>query len=194
MYNRLVFARNRTREAWAEIDVELRRRHDLIPNLVNTVQGYMGHERGTLEAVTSARAMAVVAGASGDQARIGAAENMLSQSLRSLFAVSENYPNLKAIAAFTNLQGTLTATEDKIESSRRVYNASARDYNVALQTLPTSLMAGMMGFRPFGFFAAQEGERVAPEVSFPSLPPAMPPGPGAPPPTAGSGPLPPDKA
>src|SRR5712692_5101968 len=109
-YNGLISARNRTQEAWSEIDVELKRRHDLIPNLVNTAQGYMGHERGTLEAVTNARANAVAAGAT---------ENMLSQSLRSLFAVSENYPDLKAITAFTNLQETLTATEDKIEFSRR---------------------------------------------------------------------------
>ena len=188
MYNRLVSARNRTREAWAEIDVELKRRHDLIPNLVSTVQGYMGHERGTLDAVTGARAMAVAAGVSGDQARIGSAENVLSQSLRSLFAVAENYPDLKAISAFTNLQVNLTATEDKIESSRRVYNASARDYNISLQTLPTSLMAGMMGFRPFGFFAAAEGDHGAPQVGFPSSPPAVPPGPGASPPAGGSGP------
>ncbi|HXJ48129.1 MAG TPA: LemA family protein, partial [Candidatus Acidoferrum sp.] len=95
-YNGLVTARNRTQEAWSEIDVELKRRHDLIPNLVNTVQGYMGHERGTLEAVTNARAGAVSAGATGDPAKIGQAENVLSQSLRSLFAVSENYPDLKA--------------------------------------------------------------------------------------------------
>lgn len=188
-YNGLITARNRTQEAWSEIDVELKRRHDLIPNLVNTVQGYMGHERGTLEAVTNARAMAVVAGASGDQARIGAAENVLSQSLRSLFAVSEKYPDLKAISAFTNLQATLTATEDKIESSRRVYNTTARDYNISLQSLPTSLMAGMMGFEPLGFFAAAEGERAAPQVSFPSSPMQ---GSGTPPPPAGSRPRPPE--
>src|ERR1700687_5960708 len=135
-YNGLVTARNRTQEAWSEIDVELKRRHDLIPNLVNTVQGYMGHERGTLEAVTNARAGAVSAGAAGPPAKIGQAENMLSQSFRSLFAVSENYPELKAIAAFTNLQETLTATEDKIEFSRRFYNGNVRDYNIKMQTLP----------------------------------------------------------
>jgi len=135
-YNGLVTARNRTQEAWSEIDVELKRRHDLIPNLVNTVQGYVGHERGTLEAVTNARANAVAVGATGDPAKIGQAENVLSQSLRSLFAVSENYPELKAIAAFTNLQENLTATEDKIEFSRRFYNGNVRDYNIKLQTLP----------------------------------------------------------
>lgn len=187
-YNRLVSARNRTQEAWSEIDVELKRRHDLIPNLVNTVQGYMGHERGTLEAVTNARAGAVAAGATGDPAKIGQAENVLSQSLRSLFAVSENYPDLKAISAFTNLQETLTATEDKIEFSRRFYNGNVRDYNIALQTLPTSLIAGMLGFKPFAFFQADEGDRSAPVVSFNQGPAAGgPPAAGTSgPPTAGS--------
>src|SRR5947209_15546991 len=138
-YNGLIAARNRTQEAWSEIDVELKRRHDLIPNLVNTVQGYIGHERGTLEAVTNARANAVAAGATGDPQKIGQAENLLSQSLRSLFAVSENYPELKAISAFTNLQENLTATEDKLEFSRRFDNGNVRDYNTSLPTLPNSL-------------------------------------------------------
>src|SRR5262245_58816560 len=196
-YNRLVTARNRTQEAWSEIDVELKRRHDLIPNLVNTVQGYMGHERGTLEAVTNARAAAVAAGATGDPAKIGQAENMLSQSLRSLFAVSEHYPDLKAISAFTDLQETLTATEDKIECSRRFYNGNVRDYNISLQTLPTSLIAGALGFKPFAFFQADEGDRAVPQVSFGNMPPAqsarpLPPGAGAsgPPPPGTSGPPP----
>ncbi|HEV2035384.1 MAG TPA: LemA family protein [Candidatus Dormibacteraeota bacterium] len=188
-YNSLVALRNRTQEAWSEIDVELKRRHDLIPNLVNTVQGYVGHERGTLEAVTNARAAAVSAGASGDPAKIGAAENMLSQSLRSLFAVTENYPDLKAIAAFTNLQETLTATEDKIEFSRRFYNGNVRDYNIKLQTLPTSLIAGALGFKPFGFFQADEADRAVPTVNFGNTPPSGPsgpPSPGSGPPAAGS--------
>src|SRR5216683_2030513 len=190
-YNGLVTARNRTQEAWSEIDVELKRRHDLIPNLVNTVQGYVGHERGTLEAVTNARASAVAAGATGDTAKIGQAENMLSQSLRSLFAVTENYPDLKAITAFTNLQETLTATEDKIEFSRRFYNGNVRDYNIKLQTLPTSLIAGALGFKAFGFFQADEGDRAVPQVSFGNTPVAgAPPGPGSLPPAAGSGPPP----
>src|SRR5689334_8027529 len=185
-YNGLIAARNRTQEAWSEIDVELKRRHDLIPNLVNTVQGYMGHERWSLEAVTNARAAAVSAGATGDPAKIGQAENMLSQSLRSLFAVSENYPDLKAIAAFTNLQETLTATEDKIEFSRRFYNGNVRDYNISLQTLPTSLIAGALGFKPFAFFQADEGDRAVPVVSFNQGPTA-----GGPPPASGaSGPPP----
>jgi LemA protein len=184
MYNGLVTLRNRTQEAWSEIDVELKRRHDLIPNLVQTVQGYMGHERGTLEAVTNARAGAVAAGATGDPAKIGAAENMLSQSLRSLFAVSENYPDLKAIAAFTNLQEQLTATEDKIEFSRRFYNGNVRDYNIKLQTLPTSLMAGVMGFKAFGFFQADDADRAVPQVNFGNTPP----GPSGPPAAGSSGP------
>jgi LemA protein len=195
-YNGLVTARNRTQEAWSEIDVELKRRHDLIPNLVNTVQGYVGHERGTLEAVTNARAAAVAAGATGDPAKIGQAENMLSQSLRSLFAVSENYPELKAITAFTNLQETLTATEDKIEFSRRFYNGNVRDYNIKLQTLPTSLIAGALGFKPFGFFQADEGDRAVPQVNFgptsASGPPAL--GSSGPPAAGSPGPPPPGES
>jgi LemA protein len=194
-YNGLIAARNRTQEAWSEIDVELKRRHDLIPNLVNTVQGYMGHERGTLEAVTNARAGAVAAGATGDPAKIGQAENILSQSLRSLFAVSENYPDLKAISAFTNLQENLTATEDKLEFSRRFYNGNVRDYNIKLQVLPTSLIAGVLGFKPFGFFQADDADRAVPQVSFGSTPSsgsgsALPPaaGQGGPPPPGSSGP------
>src|SRR5947208_3883306 len=195
-YNRLVTARNRTQEAWSEIDVELKRRHDLIPNLVNTVQGYMGHERGTLEAVTNARAAAVSAGATGDPAKIGQAENMLSQSLRSLFAVSENYPDLKAISAFTNLQETLTATEDKIEFSRRFYNGNVRDYNISLQTLPPSLVAVALGFKSFVLFQADEGDRAVPQVNFGnmpapgSLPPPPAAGPGGPPAPGSAGPPP----
>src|SRR5216117_1124490 len=194
-YNRLVTARNRTQEAWSEIDVELRRRHDLIPNLVNTVQGYIGHERGTLEAVTNARANAVAAGATGDPQKIGQAENLLTQSLRSLFAVSENYPDLKAISAFTNLKENLTATEDKLEFSRRFYNGNVRDYNTKLQTLPTSLIAGVLGFKAFGFFQADEGDRAVPQVTFnnaPGSPSSLPPaaGPGGPPAPGSAGPPP----
>ncbi len=174
MYNRLVTARNRTQEAWSEIDVELKRRHDLIPNLMETVKGYMGHERQTLEDVTNARAGAVTAGASGDPTKMAAAEGALTQSLRSLFAVAENYPDLKAIAAFTNLQEQLTATEDKVEFSRRFYNGNARDYNIALQRVPMSLMAGPMGFKPFAFFEAEAGDREVPKVGFTSGTPTTP--------------------
>jgi LemA protein len=177
IYNGLVKKRNRTQEAWSEIDVELKRRHDLVPNLVSTVQGYAAHERGTFEAVTQARANAVAAGATGDPGQIARAEDALSGALRSLFAVAENYPQLRAVESFEQLQETLTATEDKIEYARRYYNTSARDYNIALQTFPRNLIAGPFGFKAVAFFAADEADRAVPQVSFP--------GPG--PETAGRG-------
>jgi LemA protein len=166
-FNGLVRKRNRTQEAWSQIDVELKRRHDLIPNLVETVKGYAAHERGTFEAVTSARAAAVSAGATRDPAKIAPAENALSQSLRSLFAVAENYPQLRAVESFVQLQEQLTATEDKIEFARRYYNTSARDYNIALQTFPRNLVARTFGtFHAVGFFEADEADRAVPQVSF----------------------------
>jgi LemA protein len=173
-FNGLVRRRNRTQEAWSEIDVELKRRHDLIPNLVETVKGYAAHEQGTFEAVTAARAGAISAGATGDPAKIAPAENMLSQSLRSLFAVAENYPQLRAVESFLQLQEQLTATEDKLEYARRYYNTSARDFNISLQTFPRNLIAGPFGFHAVGFFQTDEAERAVPEVSFasPSVPPA----------------------
>src|SRR5580700_6060553 len=146
-FNGLVKKRNRTQEAFSEIDVELKRRHDLIPNLVSTVQGYAAHEQGTFEAVTQARANAVTAGATGDPSKIAPAENALSGALRSLFAVSENYPQLRAVESFTQLQEALTATEDKIEYARRYYNTSARDYNTGLQTFPRSIIASLFHFK-----------------------------------------------
>jgi LemA protein len=165
-YNGLVRRRNRTQEAWSEIDVELKRRHDLIPNLVSTVQGYAAHEKGTFEAVTQARANAVTAGATGDPGQIAPAENALSGALRSLFAVAENYPQLRAVESFLQLQETLTATEDKIEYARRYYNTSARDYNISLQSFPRNLIAGPFGFNAVAFFATDEDERAVPQVSF----------------------------
>jgi LemA protein len=165
-YNGLVRKRNRTQEAWSEIDVELKRRHDLVPNLVSTVQGYAAHERGTFEAVTQARANAVSAGATGDPTHIGPAENALSGALRSLFAVAENYPQLRAVESFLQLQETLTSTEDKIEFARRYYNTSARDYNAALQTFPRNLIAGPFGFKAVAFFTADEDDRAVPKVDF----------------------------
>ena len=173
-YNRLVTSRNRAQESWSQIDVELKRRHDLIPNLVETAKGYVQHERGTLEAVTEARANAVAQIPSGDAAKIAAAEGALTQSLRSLFAVAENYPDLKAIAAFTSLQEQLTATEDKIEFARRYYNGSVRDFNTATQRFPTSLIAGALGFQAMQYFEADEGDRAPVQVSF-TEPPAPPP-------------------
>jgi LemA protein len=183
-FNGLVKKRNRTQEAWSEIDVELKRRHDLIPNLVSTVQGYAAHEQGTFEAVTEARANAVNAGATGDPAKIAPAENVLTGALRSLFAVAENYPQLRAVESFLQLQETLTATEDKIEYARRYYNTSARDYNIALQTFPRNTIAGPFGFKAVAFFATDDEDRAVPQVNF------SPPGTGAPSPqsAAPSGP------
>jgi LemA protein len=166
-YNGLVKRRNRTQEAWSEIDVELKRRHDLIPNLVSTVEGYATHERGTFEAVTTARANAVAAGATADPGQIASAEDALSGALRSLFAVAENYPQLRAVESFLQLQETLTATEDKIEYARRYYNTSARDYNVDLQTFPRNLIAGPFGFTAVTFFTSTEQDRAVPQVDFP---------------------------
>jgi LemA protein len=166
-YNTLVKKRNRTQEAWSEIDVELKRRHDLIPNLVSTVEGYAAHERGTFEAVTAARANAVSAGATGDPTKIAPAENILSGALRSLFAVAENYPQLRAVESFVQLQETLTATEDKIEYARRYYNTSARDYNISLQSFPRNLIAGPFHFTAVAFFGADDADRAVPVVSFP---------------------------
>jgi len=166
-FNGLVKKRNRTQEAWSEIDVELKRRHDLIPNLVSTVQGYATHEQSTFEAVTQARANAVTAGATRDPAQIAPAENVLSGALRSLFAVAENYPQLRAVESFLQLQETLTATEDKIEYARRYYNTSARDYNIAIQSFPRNAIAGPFGFKAVAFFAADDADRAVPQVSFP---------------------------
>ena len=166
-FNGLIKRRNRTQEAWSEIDVELKRRHDLIPNLVSTVQGYATHEQSTFEAVTQARASAVTAGATGDPAQIGPAENVLSGALRSLFAVAENYPQLRAVESFLQLQETLTATEDKLEYARRYYNTSARDYDISLQTFPRNLIAGPFGFKAVAYFATDEDSRAVPQVTFP---------------------------
>jgi len=166
LFNGLVRRRNRTKEAWSGIDVELKRRHDLIPNLVETVKGYASHEQATFEAVTAARAGAVTAGATGDPTKIGPAENALSASLRSLFAVAENYPQLRAVESFLQLQEQLTATEDKLEYARRYYNTSARDYNIALQTFPRNILAGTLGFQAVGFFEIADTDRAVPQVAF----------------------------
>jgi LemA protein len=166
LFNGLVRRRNRTAEAWSQIDVELKRRHDLIPNLVATVKGYATHESGTFEAVTQARASAVSAGASADPAKVAVAENALSSSLRSLFAVAENYPTLRAVESFVALQEQLTATEDKLEYARRYYNTSARDYNTAIQSFPGTLIAGPFHFTSVSFFEAEPAARDVPVVDF----------------------------
>ena len=166
-YNRLVTLRQRVKEAWSDIDVQLKRRHDLIPNLVETVKGYAAHESGTFQAVTNARAAAVAAGATGTPEQRAQAENVLSGTLRSLFAVAENYPQLQAVQNFKQMQADLTDTEDKIQFARRFYNGNVRDYNTALMTFPTSLFASMFGFTPEQYFQVDDAaERAVPQVKF----------------------------
>jgi LemA protein len=163
LYNGLVRRRIRVDEAWAQIDVQLRRRHDLIPNLVNSVRGYMEHEQEVLTRVTEARANAVAAGAEGP-AEAAQAENGLTQTLRSLFAVMENYPDLKANQNVLALQEELSTTENQISFSRQHYNASVRDYNTAISTVPAVFVAGMLGFTSRQFFETEPESREAPEV------------------------------
>ena len=166
-YNRLVTLRQRVKEAWADIDVQLKRRHDLIPNLVETVKGYATHEASVFQKVTEARAAAVAAGATGTPEQRAQAENILTGALRSVFAVAEAYPQLQASQNFRDLQENLTATEDKISFARRFYNGNVRDYNTSLQTLPTSLFAGMLGFKPEQYFELTDAaEREVPQVKF----------------------------
>lgn len=148
-YNGLVTTRNRTQEAYSDIDVQLKRRYDLIPNLVSTVQGYAAHEKTVFEDVTKARSNAMQA--TGNDAKV-AAENQLSGALKSLFAVAENYPDLKANQNFLSLQDQLTDTEDKIQAARRFYNGMVRDFNTKLQVFPTNMFASMMGFTKMDFF------------------------------------------
>jgi len=165
-YNGLVRKRNRTQEAWSQIDVQLKRRHDLIPNLVETVKGYASHERGTFEQVTNARAAAVSAGATGDPSKVGPAENALTGALRSLFAVAENYPDLKASQNFLELQEQVTGTEDKIAFARQFYNTSVRDYLTAMQTFPRNLYASAFGFQPVPYLETDEADKEVPKVDF----------------------------
>ncbi len=163
-YNRFVTLRNRVKEAWADIDVQLKRRYDLIPNLVETVKGYASHERELLEKVTQARTQAM--GAQTIKER-GDAENALSQTLKSLFAVSENYPQLKASENFLELQRELTDTEDKIQASRRFYNGNVRDFNTILQSFPQNVVAGVFNFKAAEFFEIAEASQKEPvKVSF----------------------------
>jgi LemA protein len=162
-YNGLVTLRNRVREAWSDIDVQLKRRYDLIPNLVEVVKGYASHERETFDKVIQARSKAMSAQGIKEK---GDAENALSGTLKSLFALSENYPDLKASANFLELQKELTDTEDKIQAARRFYNGNVLDFNTKMETFPTNLISGMFGFKVSEFFAAEEGEKAAPKVSF----------------------------
>jgi LemA protein len=164
-YNRLVRLRNQVDASWAQIDVQLKRRHDLIPNLVETVKGYAAHERSTLEAVTQARNAAVAATGSGPAGR-AEAENALTQSLGRLFALAEAYPNLKANENFAALQRELAATEDRIAYARQFYNTAVQTYNTAIQTIPGNLIAGPTGFKAREFFQAPDGERGPVQVRF----------------------------
>ena len=161
MYNSLVQLRVCSDSAWSDIDVQLKRRHDLIPNLVETVKGYAAHEKGVFENVAKARSMAMSA-TTPDQR--GQAEGMLTQALRGLFAVAENYPQLQASQEFTQLQGSLNQMEDSIQNARRYYNAVVRDLNTRIQSFPTNIIAGMFGFQQKQFFqvdSAADRENVA---------------------------------
>ena len=166
-YNRFVSQRNLVRDAWANIGTELRRRYDLIPNLVETVKGYASHEREVFENVTKARAMATAA--TGSPAEQAAAEGPLVAALRQLFAVAENYPDLKANQNFLALQSELSNTEDRLQTARRFYNSNVRDYNRRVQSFPSNLVASSFGFKEEQFFEVDEalrGEGGVPHVDF----------------------------
>jgi LemA protein len=166
-YNGLVSRRARVDESWSGIDVQLKRRHDLIPNLVETVKGYASHEKQTLENVIKARNSAVSAQEGGDPAALGAAEGLLTGALRQVFALSEAYPDLKANTNFLDLQAQLADTEDKISASRRIYNGNVRDYNTKIQQLPSNIIAGIGNFTAREFFEIEDpAERAAVSVSF----------------------------
>lgn len=159
-YNGFVKLTQHVKEAWSDIDVQLKRRYDLIPNLVETVKGYAAHESSTLEAVTEMRTRAMNATAPADKAD---AENMLSGALKSLFAVSENYPNLKANENFVALQNELSDTENKIQAARRFYNSVVQDLNTKIQTFPSNMIGNMFGFKPADYFQLGEADAAAKE-------------------------------
>lgn len=162
-FNTLVRLRNRAKEASSDIEVQQKRRYDLIPNLVESVRGYMAHESGVFEKVTEARTRAM--NASGDKEK-AAAENMLSGALKTLFAVSENYPQLRANENFLHLQTELTDTENKIQAARRFYNSNVMALNTKIETFPTNLIAGMFGFAKIEFFDAEEAAEKPVQVKF----------------------------
>jgi LemA protein len=164
VFNSLVRLRNKVNEAWSDIDVQLKRRYDLIPNLVETVKGYAGHEKEVFTKVTEARSRAMQAGTIKDKAE---AENMLSNTLKSLFAVAENYPQLRASENFSKLQDDLTDTENKIQAARRFYNGMARDFNTKIQVFPNNMIAGPLGFKARDYFElGSEEEKEPVKVSF----------------------------
>ena len=164
VFNGIISLKNRTQEAWSDIDVQLKRRHDLIPNLIETVKGYAKQEKEVFEKVTEARSSAINAKGAGEAAK---AENMLTDALKSVFAVAENYPTLRSSENFQKLQDELTDTENKIEASRRFYNGNVRDFNTKIQIFPNSMVAGVTGSKPFELFqVADAKEKENPEVKF----------------------------
>ncbi|MEJ5227004.1 LemA family protein [Thermodesulfovibrio sp.] len=162
-YNKLIKLRILSEQAWSDVDVQLKRRHDLIPNLVETVKGYASHERNTLEEIVKLRNSAI--GAASQEEKFQA-ENMLTKALRQLFALAENYPDLKASANFQSLQEELSRIEETISQARRYFNAVIRDYNTAIAIFPNNLIAGALGFSPKIFFETEEDQRAVPQVKF----------------------------
>ncbi len=162
-YNGFIRLKNLCDNAWSDVDVQLKRRYDLIPNLVSTVKGYASHEREVFESVTKARAEATTAKTPGEQSK---AENMLTGALRQLFAVAENYPELKANTNFLDLQNNLSEIEDNIQNARRYYNAVVRDNNIKVESFPSNIIANIFNFKKREFFEMAEGERVVPKVEF----------------------------
>lgn len=167
MYNGLIRLKNRVDEAWSDIDVQLKRRYDLIPNLVETVKGYAAHEQETFEKVINARNAAMSAQSSGDAAAQGQAENALTGTLKSIFALAENYPDLKANQNFLELQRELSDTENKIQAARRFYNANVRDFNTKIEVFPNNMIAGWLKFKSRAFFEIEnEVEKEPVSVKF----------------------------
>lgn len=164
VYNGLIRSKNRTNEAWSDIDVQLKRRYDLIPNLVKTVKGYAAHEQGTLQKVIEARNMAMQTDGSAENR--AKAENALSSTLKSIFALAESYPDLKANQNFLKLQDELSDTENKIQAARRFYNANVRDFNIQTETFPSNIVANALKFTKFVYFEANGEEKEAIKVSF----------------------------
>jgi len=169
VYNGLIKAKNRTDEAWSDIDVQLKRRHDLIPNIVSTVKGYASHESSVFTQVTEARSKAMQAGTIDEKI---ASENQLMGTMKSLFAVAESYPELKANQNFLHLQQELADTENKVQASRRFYNGNVRDFNTKLQVFPTNMIGSMLGFKAYKFFEAEEEAKAVPVVDFEKKPEA----------------------
>ena len=166
IFNGLVSLRNRVKEATADIDVQQKRRHNLIPNLIETVKGYASHESETLQKVTEARTQAMAAGEGGDMKEMAAAENMLSSTLKSIFALSESYPDLKANENFLHLQQELVDAEDKIMAARRFFNSNVQSYNTKIEQFPSNIIASQFRFEPYDFYEIEEAEAAVPEVKF----------------------------